>query len=221
MFAPCRTGLNKSDKGVLDQSETAPMPPIPAPMPPSANFWLIRHAPSLDGGAMAGRRDVDADCRNSAGFTALSRRVGLAAQDRLFTSPALRCQQTAAALFGRTGQPAPALWEQDFGAWEGLAYADLPDLGTKTLPELAAFTPPQGESFADVAARVGPWLMGCAAGRHVVVAHAGVIRAALGMALEATHLGLGFVISPLSLTCISRDMASGAWAVHSVNWTMP
>ena len=40
----------------------------------------------------------------------------------------LRCQQTAAALF-ETWEDAPALREQDFGAWEGIPYADLPDIG--------------------------------------------------------------------------------------------
>ena len=170
---------------------------------------------------MAGRRDVEADCSNSAALAALAARVGLSAQDHLITSPARRCQQTARALFARTGQPEPCLWEQDFGAWEGIAYADLPDLGAMTLPDLAAFAPPQGESFTDVAARVGPWVMGAPAGRHVVVAHAGVIRAALGLALGAVPMGLGFVIAPMSLTRISRDMTSGAWAVHFVNWTAP
>lgn len=170
---------------------------------------------------MAGRRDVEADCNNRAALAAVAARVGLTAQDRLITSPARRCQQTAAALFGQTGTQDPRLWEQDFGAWEGMPYADLPDLGPQTLPELAAFAPPQGESFADVAARVGPLIIGCPAGRHVVVAHAGVMRAALGLALGAVHLGLGFVIAPLSLTRISRDIASGAWTVHFVNWTAP
>lgn len=200
------------------------MPPIPAPpnaAPANADFWLIRHAPSLDGGAMAGRRDVDADCSNRAALMALASRVGLTAQDHLITSPARRCQQTASALFGQTGQQDHCLWEQDFGAWEGMAYTDLPDLGAKSLPELAAFAPPQGESFANVAARVGPWAMACKPGRHVVVAHAGAIRAALGLALNTVHLGLGFVIAPLSLTRISRDLASGAWTVHFVNWTPP
>lgn len=195
------------------------MPPIP--VTPNADFWLIRHAPSVDGGAMAGRRDVRADCSNAAAIAALAARVGLGAQDSLHTSPALRCQQTAAALFGQTGGKVPCLWEQDFGAWEGMPYADLPDLGPQSLPDLAAFAPPQGENFAALAARVQPWLMGCSGGRHVVVAHAGVIRAALGTALGGVHLGLSFAIAPLSLTRISRDVAGGAWAIHSVNWTAP
>lgn len=193
---------------------------MPAHTPPSmADIWLIRHAPARDGGAMAGRRDVAADCSNTAAMAAVAAHVALAAQDTLITSPAQRCTQTALALFHRPAQPDPRLWEQDFGAWEGRPHGQLPDLGPLSLPELASFAPPQGESFAAVAARVQPVLLGLGAGRHSVVAHAGVIRAALGLALGAAHLGLGFVIAPLSVTRLSRDITTGQWAILGVNWT--
>lgn len=184
-----------------------------------ADIWLIRHAPSVDGGAMAGRRDVAADCADIARLLGVRERVGLAASDTLIASPALRCQQTSAALFARAPALNPRLWEQDFGDWEGLPYADLPDLGPLAQPDLAAYSPPKGESFNDLAARVWPVLQGLRAGRHIIVAHAGVIRAGLGLTLGAAHLGLGFSIAPLSLTRMSCDVATGTWAVHFVNWS--
>lgn len=186
-----------------------------------ADLWLIRHAPSLDGGAMAGRRDVAADCSHRPAFDALRAKVALQPADTLHASPALRCQQTAAALWERAPQIDPRLSEQDFGDWEGMAYADLPDLGPLSQSDLAAFTPPNGESFAQLCARATPVLLALPAGRHIIVAHAGIVRAAMGVALGAAHLGLGFSIAPFSLTRLSRDMASGVWAVHFVNWTAP
>lgn len=178
---------------------------------------LIRHAPALTEGRMAGRRDVGADCSNAAGFAA--RRVALGAVDHRLISPALRCQQTAAQLWpGETLPQDPRLWEQDFGQWEGVCYADLPDLGALCLAELAEHRPPGGESFADLSARVVPALQGAAAlgGRVAIVAHAGVVRVAIGLALGRAELGLAFQIAPLSMTQIIA-LPGGAWSVAGVN----
>ncbi len=185
-----------------------------------ADFWLIRHAPSQDGGAMAGRRDVAADCSDGAAIAALQVKVGKSAGDRLHASPALRCLQTAAALWPAAAPLIdPRLREQDFGDWEGMPYASLPDLGPLPQARLALFAPPKGESFQALAARAQPALMDMPAGRHIIVAHAGIVRAAIGLALGAAHLGLGFSVAPLSLTRLSRDLATGTWAIHVVNWT--
>ncbi len=189
--------------------------------PMIADIWLIRHAPKLDGGAMAGQRDVAADCSNSATFAALRAKVALTVGDSIHASPALRCLQTAAALWQDAPQIDPCLREQDFGDWEGVPFADLPDIGPLPQPDLAAFAPPNGESFQTLCARAAPALMALPAGRHIVVAHAGIVRAALGLALGAPHLGLGFSVAPLSLTRLSRDLVTGTWAVHFVNWTAP
>lgn len=165
---------------------------------------------------MAGRRDVDADCSDNAAFAALRARLGVV--DHLITSPAKRCLQTAAALFPQASSISDArLWEQDFGAWEGLAHADLPDLGPLTTAQIAAHRPPMGESFDDLCARALPALH-LHQGRVVIVAHAGVIRAALGWALGRQDAGLAFQIAPLSLTKIIV-LADGLCAISCVNWT--
>jgi alpha-ribazole phosphatase len=184
-----------------------------------SDIFLIRHAPSVDGGAMAGRRDVGADCSNAVAIDTLRARVNIGADDTLHASPALRCLQTAAALWDIAPRNAPRLREQDFGDWEGVPYANLPDIGPLAQTALAAFTPPNGESFDALFARASPALLALPAGRHIIVAHAGIVRAALGLALGAAHLGLGFSVAPLSLTRLSRDLATGTWAIHAVNWT--
>jgi len=167
---------------------------------------------------MAGRRDVAADCSNTAAIDALRARVNIGANDTLHASPALRCMQTAAALWDVSPRQDPSLREQDFGDWEGAPYANLPDIGPLAQHALAAFTPPNGESFDALCARATPALLALPAGRHIIVAHAGIVRTAIGLALGAAHLGLGFSVAPLSLTRLSRDLATGTWAIHAVNW---
>jgi alpha-ribazole phosphatase len=166
---------------------------------------------------MAGRRDVDADCSNLAAIEGA--RARLTGIDRLILSPAQRCQQTARALWpDRTGDSDPRLWEQDFGLWEGMAYGDLPDLGPLTAAQLAAHRPPNGESFNDLCARATPALLGHA-GRVAMMVHAGIIRAALGLALGRMDAGLAFQIAPLSVSKIVI-LGDGQFAISYVNWTL-
>ena len=182
----------------------------------SREVLLIRHAPALHEGRLAGRRDVAADTRDEAALAALRRAVG--AVDRVIASPALRCRQTAAALWSAMPmQIDERLWEQDFGAWEGLPFGELPDTGTLPLTDLAVHTPEGGESFAAMCARVIPALeeIGTMPGRTAVVAHAGTVRAGLAMALGVTAPALGFMVHPLSITGLIP--CGGVWAIANVN----
>lgn len=192
--------------------------PADAPTPLTVTeLLLIRHAPALTGGRMAGRRDVDADCSDALAFAAVRAAIGRA--DHTAVSPALRCIQTAATLWpDLTPRQDPRLREQDFGAWENLPYSDLPDLGRLSTADLAAHRPPNGESFLDLCTRTKPALQDAIAlgGKVVIVAHAGVIRAALSLALNAPAQGLAFQIAPLSLTTIIA-LPGGAFAIAGVN----
>ncbi|GLS86539.1 hypothetical protein GCM10010873_15130 [Cypionkella aquatica] len=184
---------------------------------PATELLLIRHAPAVTEGRMAGRRDVAADCSNALAFAALRGAIGQA--DHILISPALRCVQTAATLWPDASPVQdPRLWEQDFGAWEGVPYSDLPDLGPLSPADLAAHRPPQGESFLDLSARCTPALQDAIklGGRVVIVAHAGVIRAALGLALAAPEQGLRFQIAPVSLTSLIA-LPGGAFSIAGVN----
>ena len=97
-----------------------------------------------------------------------------------------------------------------------LTYHVVP--GTMTAADLAAHRPPTGESFLDVYERVTPALQDLAAhgGKVAIVAHAGVIRAALGLALGQAAQGLAFQIAPLSLTSIIA-VPGGGWSISGVN----
>lgn len=179
-----------------------------------ARIVILRHAPPLTDGTLAGRRDVDADCSGAGAFGWVRDRIGT--MDRIISSPARRCLQTLEALGWDAHETRAALWEQDYGAWEGMAYADLPDLGALEAAELARHRPERGESFDDMAARVRPELQ--ALNRDtLVVGHAGTVRA--GLSLVVGHAALSFHVAPLSLTVLHR--AGGTWAVETVNVTAP
>lgn len=172
-------------------------------------LMILRHAPSLADGLLAGRRDVPADCRDAAAFARQAARLRPA---QVIASPALRCRQTAAALGLVPDRLEPALWEQDLGAWEGMDPSHLPDLGRLPLDALARHRPDGGESFDDMAVRVIPVLQALQRDT-VIVAHAGTVRAALSMVVGPA--ALSFAMAPLSLTVLQR--AGADWAVQTVN----
>src|SRR5690625_137995 len=145
-------------------------------------MMLIRHAPSDNGGRLCGRVDVPAVIETGA-LDPL--RVMLAGARVRVVSPALRCRQTAGALWPGAGDLVQdaRLWEQDFGAMDGAPLSDLPDLGQLSPDELAAHRYPGGESFHDMIRRMTPALehwAECArkSGPVAVIAHAGTVRAA-------------------------------------------
>lgn len=181
---------------------------------PATELVLIRHAPALAGGRLCGWTDVAADVSDVEAIATLAQAIG--AVDRVISSPALRCRQTAAALWPGLGAAADAaLWEQDFGDWDGMALARLPDLGPLSRADLARHRPPNGESFADLCGRVAPALLALPPGRSAIVAHAGTIRAALALALTGPADALGFEIAPLSATELTRHGAD--WSIGAVN----
>ncbi|WP_323006619.1 histidine phosphatase family protein [Pseudorhodobacter sp.] len=183
----------------------------------TAELILIRHAPALSEGRIAGRRDVAADCSDTKAFAALHQAIGPV--DHILVSPARRCQQTLAHLWPEANAEMDArLCEQDFGDWEGQHYDKLPDLGALDLPELAQYRPPNGESFLDLAARCTPMILEAAGrnGRTALIVHAGVIRATLGLALDALPMGLAFQVAPMSMTTILA-LPKAAWSIAGVN----
>lgn len=187
----------------------------------ATEVMLIRHAPARHGGRLAGRRDVPAELPGEATLAGLRAAVDVREGGaRLVASPALRCQQTAQALWPGVDPALDArLWEQDFGAWEGVEFTALPDLGALALAELAAHCPPGGESFADTCARVAPALRelaGQGGGRVAVVAHAGVVRAGLALATGQVAAALAFQVAPLSVTTLWA-LPGGHWSVAGVN----
>lgn len=155
---------------------------------------LLRHGEPEGGRRYRGRTDDPLSPRGWAQMRAAA--VAHGPWARVVTSPLRRCRAFAEALAAEAGVPCRVdarLEELGYGAWEGLTHAEV----AERFPEqLAAFRtdplrnrPPGAEPLRDFLARVrSAWnevlAEGGEAGRVLVVTHAGVIRAVMGLALE-------------------------------------
>ena len=184
------------------------------------DLCLIRHAPARPAGFLYGRTDADCDEIEPPVKDHLSQM--LTECQALYSSPALRCVNTCKAVFpGRSPQQIEAFWEQSFGDWDGRANENVPDVGPLQGDDLLRFAPPNGESFAELCARVQPALIELLdteqARSTSVFAHAGVIRACLALAFGSPSAALRCEIDPLSVTRL-RALSDGQFSVVCVNW---
>jgi len=197
------------------------------------SWWWIRHAPvTTHHGRLYGNTDVPANTEDVAAFEGLA---GQLPEGALWVASHLqRTHQTADAI-AKAGHPVAEplveadIAEQCFGDWQGLTYAEVAanraGEGHPFWIAPAEFAAPNGESFADVMARVSRTVTRLSAdhaGRDIIaVAHGGSIRAALGHALGiAPDRALNFTVDNLSITRI--DCFHGAdgrldWCVIGVN----
>ncbi|GFK93293.1 Putative phosphoserine phosphatase 2 [Fundidesulfovibrio magnetotacticus] len=115
----------------------------------------------------------------------------------LYSSPLGRAMATSRALgreLGLEPRPLPGVEEQDFGEWTGRKVADLREEGLLSLQEALgwAFTPPGGESRAQLLARSWDALLRLARSNQdqpvLVVAHEGVVRALVYALLGRDYL---------------------------------
>jgi probable phosphoglycerate mutase len=117
------------------------------------------------------------------------------------SSPLSRARETMEILRGTLGLPRegyatdPRLAELSFGRWEGLTYKDVRALDRSVLAvrerDKWNFTPPDGESYAELLVRVRDWQAGLT-GDAIVAAHGGVARVLMVLfgvraPEEATH----------------------------------
>jgi alpha-ribazole phosphatase len=190
------------------------------------NWWWVRHAPTGATGRMIGSTDLDAILPAKEVLQTVSRR--LPDQATWLVSPMGRCRQTAAALGASDScRIVEHFREQDFGRWDGRAYDD-PEIrnSTKFWNNPGTSTPPEGESFSDMVTRVQQAIrQTTASGDIIVVAHAGVIRAATALALDLTpDQALRLEVDPLSLTRMTRfktaDNSEGVWSLKYLNQTV-
>ncbi|MCQ0022531.1 histidine phosphatase family protein, partial [Streptomyces somaliensis DSM 40738] len=172
----------------------------PADLGAPATFVLLRHGETAltpekrfsgSGGtdpelSPAGRRQAEAA---AAAFAARG------TVQEVVSSPLLRCRQTALAVAGRLGLDVrieDGLRETDFGAWEGLTFAEVRERYPDDLDAWLASpraAPPGGESFAAVSRRVAAVrdrLTERHAGRTVLlVTHVTPIKTLVRLALGA------------------------------------
>lgn len=143
---------------------------------------------------------------------------------RVLTSPARRCQQTAAVLLGcglswanGCGEPSiePGISEVDFGRWEGLSSAQAramdPHLWASWLtdPEVA---PPGGTSLAQAANALAPVVAEMTRGVQrdwLLVGHATTVRLVIANALELPLAKVSRISTPPACVAVVRLWPDG------------
>ncbi len=166
--------------------------------PPAPSFFFIRHGETdwNREGRLQGQTDVPLNGRGrdqAAAAGRVLRRVvaarGLQAAELDFIASPLDRTRSTMEIMRRAMNLEPAdfrlehcLKEISFGAWEGLTWREIaasdPPRHAERRGDRWAFVPPEGESYAQVADRIRPWLA-TIRDNAVVVAHGGVARAML------------------------------------------
>lgn len=163
---------------------------------------LLRHGqtPMSVQKRYAGRTDAPLTEVGVQQAAAAAKRLASAGLGVIVTSPLLRTVQTAQAVAAVTGASVvtdDGFRETDFGAWEGLTFAEVRERWPAEIsawladPEVA---PPGGESFIDVSARVTAALdrvLAARAGQTVlIVSHVTPIKMLVTAALLAPPAAL-------------------------------
>lgn len=127
------------------------------------HFLFVRHTEIVGREHLFGWSDAELSPAGEAALEPLARKVASLRPSRVFSSDLTRCRRLASAIARSSGLPEiqlrPDLREENFGRWEGRPWEDLlrgPD-GVEARAFLAGFTwrtPPDGESFGSMAARV-------------------------------------------------------------------
>ena len=178
---------------------------------------LVLVSPALTASLREARFD-DGCPLDAAGLRQAEAAAGtLPAAERVWSSPTVRCRETAAAL-GLDAVDAPELAALDAGRWRGQTLAEVgarePQALTAWLADPVA-APHGGESVRAVCDRVTGWLEAVAgtAGRAVAVAEPEIVRAAVVRALGAPESAFWRTDVP-PLTAVELSGRGGRWNVR-------
>jgi broad specificity phosphatase PhoE len=192
---------------------------------------LLRHGqtPMSVEKRYAGTSDAPLTETGAGQATAAAKRLASAGLDIIVTSPLLRARQTADAVASACGAEVAVdqgFRETDFGAWEGLTFAEV---RARWPDELAAWladpsvAPPGGESFDAVLARVCAALdrvLVSYAERHVlIVSHVTPIKTLIARALLAPSAALFRMHLDVAALCEIDWYADGPAVLRSFNDT--
>ena len=160
---------------------------------------------------------------------AAGKRLASAGLSAIVTSPLVRAVRTAEEVAAATGAPVEAdegFRETDFGAWDGLTFAEVRERWPAELTAWLAdpaVAPPGGESFADVSTRVEGALRRVLAahqGRTVlIVSHVTPIKTLVAAALLAPPPALYRMHLDVAALCRVDWYADGPAVLRSFNDT--
>ena len=192
---------------------------------------LLRHGqtPTSVQKRYAGLSDVPLTEVGLLQAVAVGKRLASAGLTAIVTSPLARAVRTAEAVAAATGAPVEAdegFRETDFGAWDGLTFAEV---GERWPAELTAWladpdvAPPGGESFADVSTRVEGALRRVLAGHQgrtvLIVSHVTPIKTLVAAALLAPPPALYRMHLDVAALCQVDWYADGPAVLRSFNDT--
>jgi ribonuclease H / adenosylcobalamin/alpha-ribazole phosphatase len=192
---------------------------------------LLRHGqtPMSVQKRYAGRSDVpltDVGVRQAA---AAAKRLAPAGLGVIVTSPLLRAVQTAGEVAAVTGAPVvtdDGFAEADFGAWDGLTFAEVRERWPAEVTAWLAdphVAPPGGESFTDVCERVTRALHRVLADRErqkvLIVSHVTPIKTLVAAALGAPPAALYRMHLDVAALCEIDWYADGPAVLRSFNDT--
>jgi probable phosphoglycerate mutase len=203
---------------------------MPAQGEPTVTL-LLRHGqtPLSVQKRYAGRSDVPLTEVGVGQAAAAAKRLASAGIGLIVTSPLLRAARTAQEVAEVTGAPVltdEGFRETDFGAWEGLTFAEVrqrwPAEMTAWLAD-PAVPPPGGESLAEVSARVTDTLHRVLAGREqqtiLIVSHVTPIKTLVAAALLAPPAALYRMHLDVAALCEIDWYADGPAVLRSFNDT--
>ncbi|HEY6295028.1 MAG TPA: histidine phosphatase family protein [Streptosporangiaceae bacterium] len=160
---------------------------------------------------------------------AAGKRLASAGLTAIVTSPLARAVRTAEEVAAATGAPVEAdegFRETDFGAWDGLTFAEVRERWPAELTAWMAdpaVAPPGGESFADVSRRVESALRRVLAGYQgrtvLIVSHVTPIKTLVAAALLAPPPALYRMHLDVAALCQVDWYADGPAVLRSFNDT--
>src|SRR5580704_4638736 len=203
---------------------------MPAQGEPTVTL-LLRHGqtPMSVQKRYAGRSDVPLTDTGVRQAVAAAKRLASAGIGAIVTSPLQRAVQTAQEVAAVTGAPVvidEGFRETDFGAWEGLTFAEVRQRWPAEMTAWLAdpeVPPPGGESFAEVSARVTEARERVLAGHRqqtiLIVSHVTPIKTLVAAALLAPPAALYRMHLDVAALCEIDWYADGPAVLRSFNDT--
>jgi broad specificity phosphatase PhoE len=203
---------------------------MPAQGEPTATL-LLRHGqtPMSVQKRYAGRSDIPLTDVGLQQAAAAAKRLASAGIDVIVAAPLLRARQTAGEVAVTTGAPVvtdDGFRETDFGAWEGLTFAEVRERWPAEVSAWLAdpaVPPPDGESFIEVSERVAGALQRVLADRPgqtvLIVSHVTPIKMLVTTALLAPPAALYRMHLDVAALCEIDWYADGPAVLRSFNDT--